>query len=60
VLRHSDVLLAVWDGMPARGPGGTGAIVAAARTMGLPLLWVECVPPYILHIERIDNLGRHA
>jgi hypothetical protein len=29
-----DVLVAVWDGEPARGRGGTAQIVAAARTAG--------------------------
>ncbi|WP_084328084.1 hypothetical protein [Intrasporangium oryzae] len=41
VVDHSDVLVAVWDGRPARGPGGTGKIVAYAAANGVPLLWVE-------------------
>ena len=41
VLRHSDVLLAVWDGQGAQGQGGTGAIVARARERGLPIAWVH-------------------
>lgn len=40
VLNHSDVLIAVWDGQPARGPGGTGQIVAEARQEKKPLAWV--------------------
>lgn len=40
VLDHSDVLIAVWDGQPARGLGGTGQIVAAARQQKMPLAWV--------------------
>jgi len=38
---HSDVLMAVWDGCPARGPGGTGDVVAYARACGTPVevLW---------------------
>jgi hypothetical protein len=39
---RSDVLLAVWDGQPARGPGGTGDVVAYARARGTP---VEVVWP---------------
>jgi hypothetical protein len=35
------VLLAVWDGRPARGLGGTGDVVARARRQGLPLAWVH-------------------
>ena len=41
VLEHSNVLLAVWDGRPAQGQGGTGAIVARARERSLPLVWVH-------------------
>lgn len=41
VVEHSDVLLALWDGAPARGPGGTAAIVAYARERGLPVYWVR-------------------
>ena len=38
IVEHSDVLLAVWDGLPARGRGGTAEIVAWARDSdsGLP------------------------
>lgn len=42
VVRHSDHLVAVWDGMPARGHGGTGDIVAYARGRGHP---VTVIPP---------------
>ncbi|MFD8824198.1 hypothetical protein ACFV1C_17770, partial [Streptomyces sp. NPDC059605] len=31
---HCDRLLAVWDGRPARGLGGTGDIVTYARSLG--------------------------
>jgi len=37
----SDVLLAVWDGEPARGRGGTGDVVAYARSLGRPLVLVD-------------------
>ncbi|ONK12660.1 hypothetical protein [Streptomyces sp. MP131-18] len=32
-----DVLIAVWDGRPARGLGGTGDVVACARRHGVPV-----------------------
>lgn len=43
MLRHADVLLAVWDGKPARGFGGTADVVAHAREAGLPVtvVWPE-------------------
>lgn len=38
---HCDRLIAVWDGRPARGLGGTGDVVAYARRTGVPVsvLW---------------------
>jgi hypothetical protein len=41
VLDHSDVLIAVWDGAPANGVGGTADIVAEARRRCMPLAWVQ-------------------
>ncbi|WP_411083699.1 hypothetical protein [Streptomyces sp. cmx-18-6] len=42
---HCDLLLAVWDGRPARGLGGTGDIVTYARTLGRPVtvIWRDGV-----------------
>ena len=40
-LKHCDVLLALWDGQPPRGIGGTGQIVAEARKQGKPLVWIK-------------------
>lgn len=41
VVHNSDLLLAVWDGQPPQGRGGTGQIVALARELQLPLAWVR-------------------
>jgi hypothetical protein len=42
-VNRSDRLLAVWDGKPAQGLGGTGDIVAYAKSRGLPttVIWPE-------------------
>ena len=37
IVDHSDHLVAVWDGKPARGLGGTGYVVAYARERGHPM-----------------------
>lgn len=37
VVERSDGLLAVWDGQPARGRGGTAEVVAHARRLGHPV-----------------------
>ena len=40
---ESDSLLAVWDGRPGRGQGGTADVVAYARSRGVPVtvVWPE-------------------
>lgn len=42
---HCDRLIAVWDGRPARGLGGTGDIVTYARSLGRPVtvIWLDGV-----------------
>ncbi|GAA2803007.1 hypothetical protein GCM10010470_42610 [Saccharopolyspora taberi] len=37
MLTEADRLVAVWDGQPARGYGGTADVVVAARQRGLPV-----------------------
>ncbi len=41
IVDHCDRLIAVWDGRPARGLGGTGDVVTYARRTGVPVtvLW---------------------
>ncbi|RFU84695.1 hypothetical protein DY218_21095 [Streptomyces triticagri] len=41
IVDHVDRLVAVWDGQPARGLGGTGDVVAYARRNAVPVsvLW---------------------
>jgi hypothetical protein len=41
LVRQIDLLVAVWDGQQADGPGGTGAVVARARNEGRPVLWID-------------------
>jgi hypothetical protein len=43
VVDRSSVLVAVWDGEPARGLGGTADVVAYARERGVPVtvIWPE-------------------
>lgn len=43
MLRHCDLLLAIWDGRPSRQTGDTADVVARARERGLPIeiLWPE-------------------
>ena len=62
-----DLMIAVWDGEPERGPGGTAAVVAEAVRRGVPvvhvpsdgsppdLLWagLDAVPPDRLRLDTV-------
>ncbi len=41
VVRHSDILIAIWDGKPSNGRGGTAEIVEYALTSGVPVWWIH-------------------
>ena len=59
VLAQSDVLIAVWDGAPARGRGGAGQIVAEAVLQGVPVIQIDATgtrPPELLW----DGLVEHS
>jgi hypothetical protein len=49
MLDRIDVLLALWDGKPARGRGGTAEIVRRAHDLGLPVVWISTVAPFRIH-----------
>ena len=51
VLLQSDILIAVWDGLHARGRGGAGQIVSEAVVHGIPVIHVDpsgSKPPLLL------------
>ena len=41
VARTSELLVAVWDGLPARGIGGTADVVAYASSLGRPIVQIN-------------------
>ena len=41
---HCDLLIAVWDGLPARGRGGTAETVETALLRGTPILHIPVAP----------------
>jgi hypothetical protein len=53
----ADLMLAVWDGEPARGRGGTGDVVAYARSLGKPLILIDANTLETTR-ENVDRLGR--
>jgi hypothetical protein len=40
-VNDSDVLIALWDGLPARGKGGTAEVVDYATALGKPVLIID-------------------
>lgn len=50
----SDLLIAVWDGEPARGKGGTAEVIEYARSIGRPLVIIDAATGE----RRIENWSR--
>ena len=51
----ADVLLAVWDGQPARGKGGTADVVEYAKSIGIPVLIIDAAT-LAIRKENWENL----
>ena len=49
VVDSCDVLIAVWDGLPSRGPGGTADVVDRAQDQGMPMFRIGSDPPFEIH-----------
>jgi len=60
VVDHADAVIALWDGEPPRGRGGTATVVEYARERRVPLAWVPTagrpVPAYLLDPQRADDI----
>jgi hypothetical protein len=54
VVDLSDIVLAVWDGEPARGKGGTADMVVYAVCQGVPLIHID---PISRTVRQPPNLG---
>ena len=50
LVQNADVMIAIWDGQQARGPGGTGHVVALALEQSVP----------VIHIEVSHDFGRDS
>jgi hypothetical protein len=58
VLRHADMLIAIWDGLPAEGAGGTAAVVAQARAWQVPVVLIDPRDPSSWRLD--DDPARPA
>jgi hypothetical protein len=45
VVDHCDVLIALWNGLPAAGRGGTQEVVKYAKEIKRPLIWINTEKP---------------
>lgn len=64
VLSQSDILIALWDGGPARGRGGAQQIIAEAVLAGIPVIHIDTAarhPPVLLWdgLQEVD-LGQQT
>lgn len=59
-VHECDVLLAVWDGEPARGKGGTADVIGYARELGRPILIVDPVTGESRREHWQSLAGRHS
>jgi hypothetical protein len=59
VVRHSDLLIAIWNGGSSSGRGGTAAIVRYAALTGVPVCWLHATqdraPAWIADIQDLRD-----
>lgn len=58
LVRQSDLLIAIWDGQAAAGPGGTGAVVRAALDRNVPVLWISSIDEQPVRVLRRGAVTR--
>jgi hypothetical protein len=60
VIGCSDALIAIWDGEPGRGPGGTAHSIGHALGRDIPVIWISSHPPYDVEVMVTNLAERHA
>jgi len=58
VVEQSDLVIAIWDGEPAAGRGGTTQIVEEALARRTPVVWLNASEPKDPCILRSDKAGK--
>ena len=56
IVEEADIVVAVWDGKPAAGLGGTADIVEYARELEKPLIWINPLTGSVVE-ERLYHLA---
>lgn len=61
ILNQSDLVIALWDGYPGRGRGGTAHVIRQALDWEMPVLWLDATdlsaPPRVLMKASLDRDG---
>jgi hypothetical protein len=60
VVRRSDILIALWDGKPANGAGGTAQIIELAKKSGKPVFVISSQSPYNVELLNASRLELSA
>lgn len=60
IVDHCDMLIAIWDGSPPHGKGGTAEIVAYARKSRCPLIIVSSENPESFNLEKGTGMNGQA
>jgi hypothetical protein len=56
LVARSDVLIALWDGKPASGAGGTAQVIDMARRVGRPIFWLPTSTGPEASISKVPRL----
>jgi hypothetical protein len=46
MLRHCDILIAIWNGGQPEKVGGAAQIASEGRALGIPIIWINSMPPH--------------
>jgi uncharacterized membrane protein YidH (DUF202 family) len=62
IVDHCDVLIAIWDGEPPRGPGGTAEVVAYAKEVSRPVIriWTDRETPEVTRGHGLNAESLHG
>jgi len=60
VIEQSDFLIAIWDGKPAAGRGGTQQIIDEAMAQNVPVIWLHAAAPVEPLLLVTDDKGKQV
>lgn len=55
IIRCSSLLIALWDGQPKRGEGGTAGVVDRALSGDLPVIWIQSKADHHVRVLMPEN-----